>query len=174
MLPNSICEDYVSEKLLDTLQASTVPIYLGSPNGLRERRRQRERSRQTAALSHSRACCTTRPFAHVQQGGPLDARAGQARRSACVPCVPCSLPICCVRPAGHNYDPGIVHGVHPAFIHIVDFESAAALAAHIRMLMADDEAGMPPCTCARTCAHARACAFARLVAPVDRPADSPA
>ena len=31
--PNSLCEDYVTEKLTVTLHAGSVPIYLGAPNG---------------------------------------------------------------------------------------------------------------------------------------------
>ena len=52
-----------------------------------------------------------------------------------------AIPIYLGMPNGHLWDPGIVAGVHPAMIHVSDFESMADLADYIHYLSLDtDEA----------------------------------
>ena len=64
VMPNSICTDYVTEKLIDSFGAATIPIYFGATNS-------------------------------------------------------------------HDFDMGIIAGVHPAMIHVIDFDSLSALARHV-------------------------------------------
>ena len=66
-LPNSICDDYVTEKLMDCFKTATIPIYLGAPNG-------------------------------------------------------------------HNWDMGLIAGVHPAMIHVSDFDGFESLTMHLEAI----------------------------------------
>ena len=50
-----------------------------------------------------------------------------------------TIPIYLGMPNSHDWDPGIAAGVHPAMIHVQDFDSLAELAAFITSLGADTE-----------------------------------
>jgi hypothetical protein len=68
---STLCEDYFAEKILQTLDAGVIPIYLGMPNS-------------------------------------------------------------------HDWDPGIAAGVHPALIHVQDFDGLSELAEFVLSLGAHD------------------------------------
>ncbi len=72
LILSTLCENYFAEKVRQTLEAGTIPIYLGIPNS-------------------------------------------------------------------HDWDPGIAAGVHPAMIHIQDYDSIKELAKYVTQLSADTE-----------------------------------
>ena len=49
------------------------------------------------------------------------------------------IPIYLGMPNGHLWDPGIAAGVHPAMIHVSDFESMVELASYVHSLSADTD-----------------------------------
>lgn len=51
-----------------------------------------------------------------------------------------TIPIYLGAPNGHEYDPGLAAGVHPAMIHASDFASLAQLVRHVQQLLADEVA----------------------------------